>query len=278
MEEPRESAWGGDVMPGDFMPKKAAEQAMGRSVEMSEKDGHLDDDQPGRATKNSEKFRLLVNDQPGEMKSANAGVSSSKRCSLSIHCKECLSDEGPGRMGPMRTPYAGSFYCNRCWDSIDAADPAHKGSSGYSPASKYNYEVVIPRCTPKKVRLLERNEDGTWKVQYGDHTTEDNIPENALVPAAKDVVDSIDELKTMLHTIFADFPRGVKVASLLNQINKRFPHKIDPKIFGHNKLVSLMRDDRLSDEFGVSGDIGKRDFLIYKVQPDCRSMRDQHLE
>lgn len=278
MEELRESARGAEVMPGDFMPKAPAEQAIGMSAEMSEKLGHLDVDQPGRATKISQKFGRLVDDQPGlpgRANDTNAGASSSKRCGLSIHCKECLSDEGPGRMGPMRTPYAGSFYCKRCWDSIHAADPGHKGSSGYSPASKYNYEVVIPTCTTRKARLLERNEDRTWKIQYINHTTEDNIPENVLVPHTKDgvdTVDTIDELKTMLHATIADYPTGLKMVSLGHQINKRFSRRIDPKIFGHTKLVSLMRDDRLSGEFE------EKDSIIYQLQPDCDLMLEQYLE
>merc|ERR1740130_2349489 len=164
-------------------------------------------------------------------------------------------------MGPVNSHYAGSFYCKRCWDVVDAADPAHKkGGSGSLPAAKYNYEVVIPRCHPKKARLLERNEDRTWKVKYvSDKAEEDNIPENALVPDTKDCVDSIEKLKTMLHSIFSDIPsdhpQHLMLASLNDHFSKR-GQRIDPKKIGHTNLASLMRDDRLCTEFGVSGGIG----------------------
>jgi len=321
MEEIGESEWGGYVQqPGDFIPKASALPATGSSQEAGgdakkrkravprephepacssfAEAGGLSISEP-QATKDMGLLKSLMMDDaqtaeitdkftrwPGLSTETNPGTSSSNRSGLNIQCKECLSDEGPGRMGPLCTHYAGLFYCKRCWDWVEAADPTHKlipkGGSGMRPAAQYNYEVVIGELYEgrghKKVRLLERNEAGLWKIQYINHTKEDNMPESALVAVAntKDRVESVEELKTMLRTLFADIPKGkprhLSCRGLTENIRKRFSREIDPKLFGHKQLITLMRDARLSGEFE------EKDLFIREVQLTCSPIQGEPLE
>jgi len=298
MEDLGEVQWGGhDVQPGDFYfsPRVPAAPV----IESSEKDKvsmgpmllfarQLMDDKAQKRKHEadhctSKACKHVSDHMPGRA----TATSSSNGCGLNVQCRACLSDEGPGRMGPVHTHYAGLFYCKRCWDSVEAADPRHQhipeGGSGLMPAGKYDHEVVIgelyERRGRKKVRLLERNEAGLWKVQYMDQHVEDDMPETALVAInkeSKEQVESIEELKAMMNTLFAEIPEGasrhLSLKSLNPNIYKRFSRKIDPKLFGHNKLIMLMRDAQLSGEFE------ERDQWIYQVQSSLKPLHEEHLK
>jgi len=208
---------------------------------------HMSDHKPGRAT----------------------ATSCSERSGIRVCCEDCGSASAPGRMGPPRTCYAGTFKCNACWDSEDEAVRVEKDRISKAVPAPFTYVLLgVDRSTPQRCRLRKRNENGMWKIQFKDKKEVDDIPGENLKLDIKDRVESLQELKTILGQIFEKLPpdspgspRRVRMSFLPTAIHRQFGRCLHPKALGHKKLSLLMEDAEVTEKFIV------KDSYICEAQP-----------
>jgi len=193
-----------------------------------------------------------------------------------VPCQCCWRTTGPGRFGLPSTEYTGVFYCNICWpvmlqnDSRRVQARSIPHARAWQVPLNYDYIVKVGPGHGRRVRLLERDADDMWTIEFKNKDIREKYLEEWLARVSEEPVKCWDEFKSMLRIIFSALPfppgrpRRLEVGELHAEFSKR--HRcIVPKHLGHQKMKSLLGDAKLASEFWLDTQ-GKRLYLN-ELQP-----------
>lgn len=198
-----------------------------------------------------------------------------------VPCQWCLRTTGPGRFGLPSTEYTGVFYCNTCWPYFMLQNDSQRvqartvrsGPHARVPLT-FDYTVTVGPGHGRRVRLLERDADDTWTIEFKNKDIREKTLEEWLARVSEEPVECMEEFKSMLLTIFSaippDRPRRMEVGELHTEFSKR-SRCIVPKKLGHQTMKSLLGDAKLASLFWL--DIRGNQLYLNELRPGEEPLR-----